>query len=133
MSEMVIKNAQWGIPAQPLVGDWRKHAQTLLWNLDPQVSGVELRETYRIVTSQLVELLIATKAIDSVKLSAWLEKYTMLDKLLAEHEAVRTAPIEFGYEIRRLIDKIYYDTPAVPDTFKFANNCILETGNEERL
>lgn len=131
MSEMVIKNQQWGIPAQPLVGGWRKHAQTLLWNLDPQVSGGELRETYRVVTSQLVELLIATKAMDSGKLSTWLEKYVMLDKLLAEHEAVRTGPVEFSYEIQRLIDRIYYDSVPVPDTFKFADNRIFETGNEK--
>lgn len=132
MSEMVIKNQQWGIPAQPLVGGWRKDAKTLLWNLDPQVSGGELRETYRAVTSQLVELLITTKAIDSGKLSTWLEKYTLLDRLLAEHEAVRTGPIEFKREIQNLIDRIYYETVAVPDTFKFANNRIFETGNEER-
>jgi hypothetical protein len=132
MSEMVIKHQQWGIPTQPLVGSWRRDAQTLLWNLDPQVSGEELRDTYRTVTAQLLELLIATKALDSIKLSGWLEKYALLDKLLAEHKAVRTGAVEFSYEIQSLINRIYYDAPPVPDDFSFLDNRILETGNEKR-
>lgn len=128
-AEMIIKNQQWGLPRQPLIGSWRTDFQSLLWSLDPQVGGSELREVYRAATSQLIELLIITSGLSADQLSAWLANYALLDRLLADHEAVRAGSIEFSYEIQRLMNKIYYDCPAVPESFSFEDNRIFETGN----
>ena len=125
IGELVIRNNQRTLPEMPVVGAWRMQVSDLLRNMDAQYDGVRISELYSELISQIIELLIIARGIQSIILVRWLRLHARLASLLIAHQAVRHGDIKFAREIERIFNEIYCDCPDVPSDFTFDDVRVL--------